>query len=320
MKKGYIAIAVAVLAVVAGLLYISNRNAVSRGGVTVVTRANAQQEILGSDRPVILLVTSKNGCADCPAVLEALKKEVSKYPNVKFAVADAAEVGAPANTVPLILSALPGVGPTSQQANVSPADVPAYIAKRADIAGKQMSAIKKVEALEKEVAIKGKPFDDEAKAISKRAEAALAPIQARAEKALEPLQAEGEALNKRIEAALGTLPADLEKARQAQDRDEFMRIRAEIAEKVKPFQAEADALKAKMAETLKPFQAEAEAAVKPFEAELEQVAQRRSQALGTLDTDLEAAQSELMMLLLADQFGAMGGDAPADPAAPADKK
>lgn len=321
MKKGYIAIAVAVLAVVAGLLFVANRNAVNRGGITTLTAANFQQEVLGSDRPVIVLVTSQTGCADCPAVLEALKKEVSKYPDVKFAVVDAAALGAPAQALPAVLSVLPGVGPTAQKTNITPADVPAYIAKRAATASKQMAAVKKYAALEKEVATKGKPFDAEAEAISKRAEAALKPIQERAEKAIEPIKAEGDALNKRIEAALGTLPADLEKARQAQDRDAFTRIRAEIAEKVKPFQGEIDALKAKMAATLAPFQAEAEAAVKPFEAELEQVAQRREKALGTLDADLEAAEAELQQLIFADQLEAMIGDAPADDAAaPAGKK
>lgn len=313
MKKGYIALAVAVLAIVAGLLYVTNRNAVNRGGVTVVTRANVQQVVLGSDRPVIMLVTAQ-GCADCPAVLEALKKEVANHKDVRFAVVDANEIGAPAQMAPAIISVLPGVGVTTQKANITAADVPAYIAKRADIGGKQMAAVKKLSALEKEIATKGKPFDDELAALETKAVDALKPIEAKAEAAAAQFKPEAEALQKKMEAAVGTLKQDLEKAVADQNRAEYDRIRAEIAVKVEPFRAEAEALQAKIAAAVAPFEAEAEAALAPIQAEAEKVAQRRSQALGNLETDAQAAQMELMQLVMADKFGDMLEQQPADPA------
>lgn len=316
-KKTPLVIAAVLLVLVAGFFVFNGRNTTSSGGLTVITQSNIESELQNTDKPVLLLITGN--CAECPAVLEAFTKESAKYPDVKFAVADADDLGAPAEALPGIIAALPQVGPTSQKTQVTSAEVAGYVAQRVNVATKQMAALKKVTDLQKEIESKGKPFDDQLAEIKTRYEAAVQPIKERHDAAMAPVQAEAAALNDRIKTALGTLPQELQAAGQAQDEAAFNRIRAEINKRLEPFKAESDAIKAKLAATAKPFRDEAATVMKPFQDEAAAVSEKRSAALGTLEEDFGAAQSEFMGLVLMDQLGVTDQPEAAPEPAPAQK-
>lgn len=294
-KTTVVTVALVALAVAAFFVF-NGRNSSSAGGVTVITQANVEAEVQNTDKPVLLLVTGSN-CADCPAVLEALTKESAKYPDVKFAVIDADDVGAPAEVLPAIISVLPKAGQTAAKMKVTAAEVPAYVAKRAAVSSQQMSALKKAIDLQSEIETKGKPFDDQ-----------LKDVKARMDAALKPIQEEGKQLQDKITAADPTIPGLFQKLKGAQSEAEFNSIKGEIDQKLAPYKGEIDALNAKMKDTRQKFVDEA----KP-------IAEARSQALGTLEQEFEAAQGEFMQLVLMDQLGLNDAKPEQAPPAPAEK-
>jgi hypothetical protein len=166
--------------------------------LTTITRDNIEAEILKSDKPALVLVTSPN-CSSCASTSSALAAQAAKHPEWKFAQADAADLGSiPAEATPFITIVVPGVGQTYSKENfVEPADMDAFIAKRVEVVGKITAEQKRLEALKAEIATKSKPFTDEmadlqaqANTLAKPFQDRLAAVAADQKKALEPLQKE----------------------------------------------------------------------------------------------------------------------------------
>lgn len=278
MSRKVLAVLVAIVATAAVVFMVSSM--ITKPILPEVNQTNIEQEVINSDKPVVLLVTSRS-CGNCTTVAEAFKAQAEKTPGVKFMQIQGAAVGAPDGALPAVMVLLPGVGqPIYQKANYAlPSDLDAFVAK-----------LLEVEALrQKQVSVQ-KPFDDQMADIEARAQAALAPIQAELEAALKPFEEEAKAIQERAEQALGTLPEELNNAKTP---EEFIRIQTEIMQKVAPFEKELDDVRTRAGEATKDIRARAAETVKPFQEEAVAVQEKLVEALGTLPDEIRKAVGEL---------------------------
>jgi hypothetical protein len=247
-----------------------------------VTQTNVEAEVINSDRPVVLLVTSGN-CGTCKDVAQQLKAKGEKDSSVKFMQIPSAVVGAPDQVLPMVLVMLPGVpDPVYQKTQFNTANLDALVAK-----------IGEVEVLRKELVAKNKPFDDQIADVEKRAQTALAPIQAELEAALAPFKQQAKEIQERQKTALGDLP---EKLQNAKTQDEALKIQIEIMQKAQPFRQEMAALQQKAADATKDIQERGAALVKPFQDEAAAIEANRESALADLQTKIQKAVGELAQL------------------------
>lgn len=162
-----------------------------------VSKENMTAEIFNSDKPVFVLVVGDN-CDSCSGLSVRLAAQADKYPDWKFVQVTAADAGVPAEAVPLIAVLVPKSGTVySKAAFAVPADLDAFIKARVDFGNKLSAANAKVADLEKQIAEKGKPFDDEMQVLQDQANVIVKPftdrinaIKADAAKAVEPLNKE----------------------------------------------------------------------------------------------------------------------------------
>ncbi len=247
-----------------------------------VTQTNVQAEVINSDRPVVLLVTD-NGCAACKDVAHKLKAKGDQDKSVKFMQIPAAVIGAPDTALPMVLVMLPGVPQpiyTKEQFNAGNLD--AIVTK-----------IGEIEALNKELVAKNKPFDDQIADVEKRAQTALAPIQAELDAAMAPFKQQAKDIQARLKTALGDLPDQL---KNAKTQDEALKIQAQIMAKAQPFQDEMTALQQKAADATKDIRDRGAALMKPFQDEAAAIEANREKALGDLEAKIQKAAGELKQL------------------------
>ncbi len=247
-----------------------------------VNQTNLQAEVVNSDRPVVLLVTA-NGCAECKDVAHKFKAKGDQDKSVKFMQIPAAAVGAPEAALPAVIVMLPGVPqPIYQKSQFNAANVDAFVKK-----------IGEIDALRKQAEAKSKPFEAQLADVEKRAQTALAPIQAELEAALAPFKQQAKEIQERAKTALGDLP---EKLKNAKDQQEALTIQIEIMQKSQPFQAEMAALQAKAKDATKDIQERAAAALKPFQDEAAGIQANLEKDLGDLPAQIEKAVGELEKL------------------------
>lgn len=247
-----------------------------------VTQTNVEAEVINSDRPVVLLVVSPN-CGTCKDVARELKAKGEKDSSVKFMQIPSAVVGAPDQMLPMVLVMLPGVpDPVYQKPQFNTANLDALVAK-----------IGEIEVLRKELVAKNKPFADQLADVEKRAQTALAPIQAELEAALEPFKQQAKEIQERQKTALGDLPQQLQNAK---DQAEAIKIQIEIMQKAQPFREEMAALQQKAADATKDIQARGEALLQPFRDEAAAIEANREKELGDLQSKIQKAVGELEQL------------------------
>jgi len=247
-----------------------------------VNQTNLQSEVVNSDRPVVLLVTA-NGCGECKDVAHKLKAKGEQDNSVKYMQIPAAAIGAPEAALPAVLVMLPGVpNPIYQKPNFKAANIDAFVTK-----------IGEINALLKQAEAKSKPFEAQLADVEKRAQAALAPIQAELEAALAPFKQQAQEIQERAKTALGDLPEQLQNAKT---QDEALRIQLEIIQKSAPFQAEMAAVQQKAAEATKDIKERGAAAMKPFQDEAAAVEANLEKELGDLPAQIQKAVAELNQL------------------------
>ncbi len=247
-----------------------------------VTQTNLQAEVVNSDRPVVLLVTA-NGCGECKDVAHKLKAKGEQDNSVKYMQIPAAAIGAPEAAVPAVIVMLPGVpNPIYQKSNFNAANIDALVTK-----------IGEINALLKQAEAKSKPFEAQLADVEKRAQTALAPIQAELEAALAPFQQQAKEIQERAKTALGDLPEQL---KNAKTQDEALKIQIEMMQKTQPFQAELAALQQKAADATKDIQERGAAVMKPFQDEAAAVQANLEKELGDLPAQIQKAVGELNQL------------------------
>lgn len=250
--------------------------------LTEVNQTNFQTEVVNSDRPVVLLVTA-NGCGECKDVAHKLKAKADADKSVKYLQIPAAAVGAPESALPAVIVMLPGIeAPVYQKAQFNGANVDAFVKK-----------IGEIEALRQQIVTKGKPFDAQLTDVQKRAQTALAPIQAELEAAMAPFQKQAQEIKDRATKALGDLPEQL---KNAKTQDEALKIQLEIIQKTAPFQAELADLQAKAKDATKDIRDRAAAAMKPFQDEAAAIQANEEKELGDLPAQIQKAIEELNQL------------------------
>lgn len=247
-----------------------------------VTQTNLQTEVIDSDRPVVLLVTA-NGCGECKDVARKLKAKGDQDNSVKYMQIPAAAIGVPEAAVPAVIVMLPGLqDPIYQKPQFQAANIDAFVKK-----------IGEIEALRKQAEAKSKPFEAQLADVQKRAQTALAPIQAELEAALAPFKQQAKEIQERAKTALGDLPEQLNNAKT---QDEALKIQLEIIQKSAPFQAEMAALQQKAADATKDIKARGAAVMKPFQDEAAGIEANLEKELGDLPNLLQKAVSELNQL------------------------
>lgn len=247
-----------------------------------VTQTNLQAEVVNSDRPVVLLVTA-NGCGECKDVARKLKAKGDQDNSVKYMQIPAAAIGAPEAALPAVIVMLPGVpNPIYQKSQFNPANVDAFVKK-----------IGEIDALRKQAEAKSQPFEAQLADVEKRAQAALAPIQAELEAAMAPFKQQAKEIQERAKTALGDLPEQL---KNAKTQDEAMRIQLEIIQKSAPFQSEMAALQKKAADATKDIKERGAAVMKPFQEEAAGIEANLEKELGDLPAQLKKAVDELNQL------------------------
>ena len=247
-----------------------------------VTQTNVEAEVINSDRPVVLLVTSGN-CGTCKDVARALKAKGETDSSVKFMQIPSAVVGAPDGALPMVLVMLPGVPqPIYSKTQFNAGNLDALVTK-----------IGEIEVLRKELVAKNAPFDAQLADVEKRAQTALAPIQAELEAALAPFKQQAKEIQERAKTALGDLPEQL---KNAKTQDEALKIQIEIMQKSQPFQAELAALQQKAADATKDIKERGAAIVKPFQDEAAGIEANRAKELGDLQGKIQTAVGELEKL------------------------
>lgn len=296
MSKKTLFVVVALVVAVFAAFVVTSRMGTPRV-LPEVTAQNAEHEVLASDKPVFVLVVAP-GCKTCAPLLNELKAQAAKHPEMKFVQASAAELGVPAEAVPAALIVVPGLGPTYQKPNfTAPADFDAFINQRVDFAKQEMAAAKVIADIEKQIAEKGKPFDAEIADIDKRAADALAPLRAEAETVMKPFKEQSDDVKKRLTEALDPLREEL---RNAKTPDEKLAIQKKMQEKAAPLMEEIATIRAKAAEAMAPLEKRAEEMLAPFRKEAEAVEARRTEALGTLPDELAKAEAALKEIALKD--------------------
>lgn len=280
MSRKALAFVVGALVVAALVFMVSGL--ISKPILPEVNQSNVEQEIVKSDRPVVVLVTSR-GCSTCKELAEALKAQSEKNPGIKFVQIQAAAIGAPDEALPAVLVFLPGVPmPVYEKPQFKTGNLDAFVAKVGD-----------VDKLRQELDTANKPFDDQLADVQKRAETALAPIQAELEAALKPFRDQAKEIQERQKTALGDLPEQLQNAKTP---EEWIKIQTQIAEKAAPFRAELSALQQKAGEATKEIRERGAAVAKPFQEEAEAIEANREKALGDLPQRIQKAVGELEQL------------------------
>lgn len=275
-------LAVAVVGVLLVGLVLLAPSLLNRPILPEVTQTNVEAEVVNSDRPVVLLVTS-NGCGECKDVARAFKAKGDQDNSVKYMQIPAAAVGAPDAALPAVIVMLPGLEqPIYQKPQFKLANVDAFVKKLGEI-----------EALRKQAVAKSAPFEAQLADVQKRAQTALAPIQAELEAALAPFKQQAKEIQERAKTALGDLP---EKLKNAKDPQESLAIQIEMMQKSQPFQEELAALQQKAAEATKDIQARGAAALKPFQEEAAGIEANLEKELGDLPAQIEKAIGELGQL------------------------
>jgi hypothetical protein len=247
-----------------------------------VTQTNVEAEVINSDRPVVLLVTSGN-CGTCKDVAQKLKAKGETDSSVKFMQIPSAVVGAPDQALPMVLVMLPGVAePIYSKTQFNAGNLDALVTK-----------IGEIEVLRKEFVAKNAPFDAQLADVEKRAQTALAPIQAELEAALAPFKQQAQEIQERAKTALGDLPEQL---KNAKTQDEALKIQIEMMQKAQPFQAELAALQQKAADATKDIKERGAVIVKPFQDEAASIEAIRAKELGDLQGKIQTAVGELEKL------------------------
>jgi DNA repair exonuclease SbcCD ATPase subunit len=278
-KRNLVVLIVGILLV--GLVLVAP-SLLNRKILPEVTQTNVEAEVINSDRPVVLLVTSGN-CGTCKDVARALKAKGETDSSVKFMQIPSAVVGAPDQALPMVLVMLPGVpDPIYSRTQFNAGNLDALVTK-----------IGEIEVLRKDLVAKNAPFDAQLADVEKRAQAALAPIQAELEAALAPFKQQAQEIQERAKTALGDLPEQLKNAKTL---DEALKIQSEMMQKAQPFQAELAALQQKAADATKDIKERGAALVKPFQDEAAGIEANRAKELGDLQGKIQTAVGELEKL------------------------